>query len=275
MSVRRASYNQRRSQVPVSSIPRTLCFNERVQADTMWLKVSSKQRALPILMITDASTRYTAGRLLPAEKPKEFIQALERGWLRTFGPMKLLQVDDHRAWASQDVRDWCSEQGIELQISPGQSHTRLSILERRHQVTRRALENFLADQKEAQQHEPPRDQVIRALCYVLPQINRSTNVHGYSPVQWVLGYTPQIPGLLLEEPMVPPTLDATEEFMTKLHRQKAAANAVFAADLDQRLTRALLRKFTGQVSQFALTTTVMHLAELDPSSDGVDQLASS
>ena len=36
--------------------------------------------------------------MLLRESPEEFILALERAWIRNFGPMKTLQVDDHRSW---------------------------------------------------------------------------------------------------------------------------------------------------------------------------------
>ena len=87
--------------------------------------------------------------------------------------MKTLQVDEHRAWSSDALREWATEQGIQLVISPGQSHTRLAILERRHQVTRRAISIFLeanpgvADDK---------DGLIIALSYIVPQLNRTPNV---------------------------------------------------------------------------------------------------
>ena len=206
------------------------------------------------MMISDAATRFLGGRVLQRESPEEFVLALERGWIRTFGPMKILQVDDHRSWSSDYVKSWCSENGIQLQISPGQSHTRLAILERRHQVTRRAIELYIADQEQGDVLQPyePRERLIQALCYVIPQINRGTNVRGYSPVQWVLGYTPHVPGLLTEEPLELPSLDPSDEFLQKLQRQKKAANAVFSADVDVRLRRALNRKFTGQLTVFQL-----------------------
>lgn len=85
-----------------------------------------------------------------------------------------------------------------------------------------------------------------------PTINRSTNVRGYSPVQWVLGCTPHVPGLPTEELLAPSRLEPSEEFLNKLQNQKAAANAVFAADVDTRLRRALNRKYTGQLAIYQL-----------------------
>ena len=232
--------------VPVSSMPRALTFNHRAQADTLWVQIPGTQRQQPVLMISDSSTRLLAARhLRGGEKTEEFIKHLERAWLRSFGPMQILAVDEHRAWSSDRMREWCTEQGIQLQISPGQSHTRLAILERRHQVTRRALSLFL--QANPVIASDP-DGLVIALNYVVRQINRTPNVSGFSPLQWTLGYTPHVPGLLMEEPDIPnPShLSPSDRFMEKLRLQQEAAKAMMKADTDRRLRRALLRKFMGQ-----------------------------
>ena len=94
--------------------------------------------------MSDCTTRLLAARHLRAgERTEAFIKHLERVWIRNFGPMRILQVDEYRAWSSDAMRQWCTENGVQLQISPGQSPTRLAILERRHQVIRRALNLFL------------------------------------------------------------------------------------------------------------------------------------
>ena len=132
------------TQVPKSSIYKGTFFNDRVQADTMWLKVrpsgdgSNRVRAYPILVISDATTRLCAARLLHDETPDSFQKGLERAWIRSFGPMRVLQVDEHRSWSSGHIKDWTGQQSIRLMISPGQAHERLAIIERRHQVIRRS-----------------------------------------------------------------------------------------------------------------------------------------
>ena len=232
--------------VPVSSMPRNSTFNHRVQADTLWIQVPGQKHQQPVLMISDSTTRLLAGRhLRGGESTEEFIKQLERAWVRHFGPMQVLQVDEHRAWSSDRMREWCCEQGILLQISPGQAHTRLAVLERRHQVTRRVATLFL--QGNPSLAEDP-DGLVTALNYVIPQINRSPNVCGFSPIQWTWGYTPHVPGLLMEEQTGsnPAHLDPSAQFMEKLRLQQEAAKATAQADGDQRLRRALLRKFMGQ-----------------------------
>ena len=78
------------------------------------------------------------------QKNKEFVKGLERTWVRHFGTAKYLRVDAAiKGWESRAVRDWCSDHGVILEIAPG--HNWLGVVERRHQVVRRALELYMTD----------------------------------------------------------------------------------------------------------------------------------
>ena len=237
--------HKRPTGVPVSSMPKNSSFNERVQADTLWIKVPNMKHKQPVLMMSDAATRLLAARHIKAETTEEYIKQIEAAWISFFGPMKTLQVDEHRAWSSDALREWATEQGIQLVISPGQSHTRLAILERRHQVTRRAISIFWEANPGVANDK---DGLIIALNYIVPQLNRTPNVQGFSPLQWVLGYTPHVPGLLSEESSLynPAHLNPSEKFMEQLRLRQEASKAMIEADTDHRLRRALLRKYMGQ-----------------------------
>ena len=142
--------------------------------------------------------------------------SMERAWIRSFGPMRILQVDEHRSWASDHFKTWAGNHSIQLMISPGQAHERLAVIERRHQVIRRAVALFLLESKE---YGP--EGIINALNYVIPQVNRLPNMQGDSPLQWTLGYNPHVPGLLMEEELNPTQLHPTEAFRTStLFRQE-------------------------------------------------------
>ena len=246
--------HKRPSGVPVSSMPKDTMFNERVQADTLWIKIPGHKNKQPVLMMSDAMTRLLAARSLKAETTTEYIKQIEAAWISFFGPMKTLQVDEHRAWSSEAMREWATEQGIQLVISPGQSHTRLAILERRHQVTRRAISLFLESNPGVAQDK---DAMVIALNYIVPQINRTPNVHGFSPLQWVLGYTPHVPGLLSEESSMcnPAHLDPSERFMEKLRLQQEASKAMTEADTDQRLRRACCESTWDNLFYYNLATS--------------------
>ena len=83
---------------------------------------------------------------------------------------------------------------------------------------------------------------------VIPQINRTPSVCGSSPIQWTGGYTPHIPGPLMDQQTGhnPAHMDPSAQFLEKLRLQQEAAKATAQADGDHRLRRALLRKFMGQ-----------------------------
>ena len=50
----------------------------------VWLQVLDK--TIPVITMMDAATRYVAARVVCRETSAEFLQAIERGWIRVFGP---------------------------------------------------------------------------------------------------------------------------------------------------------------------------------------------
>ena len=213
-------------------------FNERLLADTIWLQVQG--RPIPVVTMLDAATRYMSTRVIRRETTEEFIQAIQRGWIKTFGPPLALHVDSHRAWGSDEFRDFVTTNDIALTISPGEAHNRLAQLERRHQVLRKAVEYYMADK-----NLDSMSGLAEALIYVVPQINATLGVGGFSPTQWVLGYQPRIPGSLLDDSLNYSHLAPSEAFQAKLASRTTAASSVLKADNDQRLRRALLRQHRG------------------------------
>lgn len=112
------------------------------------------------------------------------------------------------------MREWCTENGIQAVISPGLAHTRLAILERRPKVTRRSSSLPMWCRRKTGHHD----------C-------------GFSPIQWTLGYTPHVPGLLIEEQSLdnPAHLDPSEKFMEKLRLKQEAVKTTSEPDTDHRL----------------------------------------
>ena len=135
--------------------------------------------------------------------------------------------------------DFLAELNILHTVAPGEAHTRLGAVERRHQVLRKAVEIYMNDRglKDV-------DGLRQALAYVLPQVNSSPTVAGYSPTQWVLGYQPDFAGDLTSEGLNPSHLDGSN-FEQTLEKRSAAKVALIKADQDQRLRRALLRRYSG------------------------------
>ena len=128
---------------------------------------------------------------------------------------------------------WTANHNVQHMISPGEAHTRLALVERRHAVLRKSVEIYMDDLKLTSI-----DGLRQALAYVLPQINSTPTVAGFSPSQWVLGFQPNFPGDLLAEGLNPSHLDGSVSFEQHLERRTAAKQALIKADTDRRLRRA-------------------------------------
>ena len=162
-------------------------FNEIVQADVFWTRRGSTKYA--IMSMVDMATRYTAACLLRSERSEEYIKALERFWIAHFGVPGLLMTDEGRPWLSGIMDEWTSAHGMQHKVAPGEAHERLAIVERRHALIRKAVEIYLDDVKV--DHV---EGIKEALTFVVPQLNATPIVAGFSPSQWVLGYQPSLAG---------------------------------------------------------------------------------
>lgn len=85
-------------------------------------------------------TCYCTIRILKSEAADEFTKGGERCWFKHFGVPKYLKIDEAKGWSSKHVGEWCSSRGIALDIQPAEQHSWLGVVERKHQVARRALE---------------------------------------------------------------------------------------------------------------------------------------
>ena len=85
--------------------------------------------------------------------------------------------------------------------------------------------------------------ILQALSYPVPQLNNNPSTSGFSPSQWALGQSPTFPGELLGTNLTPVHLDTP--FEDELSRRAVAKMAIVQADADQKLRRALLRKYVG------------------------------
>ena len=149
-------------------------------------------------------------------------------------------TDEGRGWLGDDFNRWTTDHCVLHEVAPGEAHNKLSLVERRHQVLRKAIEVYLDDLK----LEGP-DGIREALCYIMPQINATPAAGGFSPTQWLLGRQIALPGDLAQERLAPVHLDGPAGFETLLQRRTSAKRALLQADTDQKLRRALLRRYEG------------------------------
>ena len=132
---------------PNQTAPSTLAksdhFNQRLQADVFLIKDGDKKFA--VLSCVDSATKYQTATLVPDEKTSNLIAGLERCWIAHFGPPETLVTDEGRGWLSDPMALWTDEHSIHHDVAPGEAHTRLSLVERRHAVLRKSIEVYMQD----------------------------------------------------------------------------------------------------------------------------------
>ena len=214
-------------------------FNQKVQSDIFWIKDGKVK--CPILSNIDMATKYQTATLLRQEKTDDFINGFERSWIAHFGPPATLVTDEGLGWLSDRMGDVTDAHSIFHEVAPGEAHTRLILVERRHAVLRKSIEVYMMD---LDLHGP--DGLRTALTYILPQLNAQPTVSGFSPSQWLLGFQPSIGNLLTSDQITPAHLCGGASFEQALHRRNVPKAAILQADTDQRSRRALLRRYAGE-----------------------------
>ena len=83
--------------------------------------------------------------------------------------------------------------------------------------------------------------------FIRPSIGQCTFVNGYTPMQLALGKQPNMPGLISDERTGPTQLQQTEQdrLRRRLELKANAQHACAVAEIDVKLRRALLRRFSG------------------------------
>ena len=216
-------------------------FGDRLCADSAWIETTSGRKCFLTLM--DQATRYIAVRLLRSAQSTDFIKGVERAWIKQFGCPKYLRVDEAKAWSSQALRDFCSNNGITLEAAPAEAHSWLGATERKHQVVRHAIEVYM-EQKGTNSF----DNLKEALIYIPSQVNNMSFVNGYTPNQWVTGRSPTQATSLSADFFNPcgDDIRGTTDFAEVQRRRLAAQQAFLKADTDFRLRRAMSKTFREQ-----------------------------
>ena len=268
------------AQSPPASALKCTAFNDRILIDSHWIQCEDsiisakepapgtpaakrkekKQKESPqgrqcVLTLVDHATRYCSIRIIKSEKAEEFTKGVERSWIKHFGLPKIIRVDEAKGWASKHVREWCSSRGISLEVQPAEQHSWLGVVERKHQVIRRALELY---QDEIQRHDLKG--LKEAAIYIPHAINQHSFHRGFSPQQWVFGkHQTFVHGLSGE--LFNPGQEAIDEqgvFADVQRHRTAAAQAFIKADSDAKLRRAFTQKYQEMKDEVAIGQKVWY-----------------
>lgn len=122
-------------------------------------------------------------------------QCLEEHWFPLFGRPKSLRVDPAGAWLNKAANDYCSEQGIFLDMIPGEAHWQLSTVEQHIKTIKGMLNTLGAEHPET---------AINLMSRTVWAMNNRTWYRGYSPLQHVLGRAPDACGRMFDDDTVRP-----------------------------------------------------------------------
>ena len=107
---------------PTASPKQATRFNEVVYTDVFWVKTATGKVA--ILSTEAGATRYSALRANKTETTDELIKAIERGWIRQFGPMGELRTDDGSGFASDEFTQFLVQHGINIAVAAGEARAK-------------------------------------------------------------------------------------------------------------------------------------------------------
>ena len=221
------------NQVAPASIKQVTEFGEKILADVFWVKPGNV--TYPVLSSVDSATKYQTAAV---------IHMLRRATTTSL-PLSGAGSDTlgfHRYWPLMR-----NEVGLEMTSTHGPRPTASCMKLTLVKLTR----NWLLWSADIRSSERPLKSVTgtngirQALCYLLPQINATPSVGGFSPSQWLLGKQIRLPGDLALDRMTPAQLDGHDDFEMTLKRRNAAKQALLQAETDRKLRRAMLRKYQG------------------------------
>ncbi len=229
-------------------------FNYEVSMDVFEVHDSQGQRH-SILSLVDLATHFQAAfRVAGGGTPSSKVcaEAVNAGWLSWAGAPKFV-VCDQGVHNKGKMSAMLVSQGTQIRQTGARAPHQLGIGERHGGLLKEVLKKAIHDR---QLHG---SDTISALCSEACRTkNTLVNHGGYSPAQWVLGFTPQDATSLAsndheeflgvhqgivdaEEQLVSADGGDQDKFMLQLLVRQCAKEAFIQVDTSQRLRRAMLR----------------------------------
>ena len=131
--------------------------------------------------MVDTATKICAARVPKQERGTDVVRALGRAWIRPYGTPKL-QIDEARGFCSPEVRVFLEHYGVELDVAPGEAHSRLGIVEPRH-LTHTAVQTYFDDLQLEATLENVREAVMRLAAGMVLHRPKATELRSSRPIR--------------------------------------------------------------------------------------------
>ena len=109
----------------------------------------------------------------------DYIEAVRMNWFRFARAPAVIRVDSESTFKSHEFREWCAARGIEVQVSAGEAHWQIGIVENHIR--------FLKNQLSLMEDELPDASIDELVEHCVAAKVRRQTLDGYSPLQWWFG----------------------------------------------------------------------------------------
>lgn len=192
------------------------------------------------VVIIDEGSRFRTAKILSSGKRQtmsasQFLQYLQDGWTQYFGLPVTLRLDPAGAFRSHEVETYCDQNGIYLDVIPAEAHWKFGVCEQAIQGLKEVMNKMSSEEGEITPE--------KALSTAVRVFNEREVVRGYSPIQHVLGKSPDATGRFISSldgrTMETMLANPTQEFQESISLMRAAEQAHSQWNANERIKRAL------------------------------------
>ena len=222
----------RPSALPVVGLPMASEFNEVVAMDIKFLNGKM------ILHLIDHLSRYSAAAIISSKKPNEIISKIFKVWISVFGPPSKFFSDNGGEFNNQEFRELCERFNITVKTTAAEAPWSNGLCERHNAVLGDMVEKTMAECVMPME---------TALNWAVHAKNSLSNVHGFSPYQLAIGYTPKLPSVMENKPpaMEPCDSSVSSTIREHLTAMGAARRAFVECENSEKIKRALRHNMTS------------------------------
>ena len=209
---------------PAVGLPHATKFNETVAMDLKFFNGKI------ILHLIDHLTRFSSAIVCKSKEPKEIISGIIKAWIGIFGPPEKFLTDNGGEFANAHFLELAESFNIRVMSTAAESPWSNGLVERHNATLAEMLQKIVEEQKTT---------LEVALAWAIQAKNSMANVHGFSPAQLAIGYTPMVPSVLSDDPPALETREGDDIISENLNCMKLAREAFIKAESSERIKRAL------------------------------------
>ena len=192
------------------------------------------------MLIIDEGSRLRVAKVLSQGSRQQpnaatCLQYLREGWSQYFGMPRALRLDPAGAFRSQQVVDFCDQEGIFLDNAPADAHWQIGVCEQAIKGVKEVMTKMCMTMEDLT--------ATSALAAAVSVFNSRDQVRGFSPLQHVFGRSPDSTGRFLSglerfpEELVVESATTELEKAAQLRSEAEKAHSEWHAA--QRISRAL------------------------------------